>query len=384
LPKKGTETVINVGIIGCGDVATHSYMPGLNRFNDRAKVVALFDIVEERVQNARAIHRDATGYTDYGAFLNHSDERMDLVLNLTPAPLHREITSRALEAGYNVYSEKPVASTLEDAQELVQIADSRGLTFFCAPAMMVTSRMMWLKQQMEEGRFGRAYFMKCHIGSMGPAAWREYSGDPRVFYTPKVGPLIDLGVYMLHTMTGFFGPAKRIQAVGGIMNEERVMLQPARFGEKLKVEVPDLYSINIEFENNRYGHLFNSFAVPRSKAPMFELYGSLGTASIPVTEWYDANGTTDLYLREESESGENEFWRDGVPVPKPSRAVGILDSGLLHAFDVLEHGVPNVLTAAHATHVLEIMLACGKALESGESIEITSTFEEETKAVTTV
>lgn len=375
--------MIKVGIIGCGDVATHSYMPGLNRFNDRAKVVALFDIVEERIQNAKAFHPNATGYTDYGEFLSHSDERMDLVLNLTPAPLHREITSRALEAGYNVYSEKPVASTLEDAQALVEIADNNGLTFFCAPATMVTARMMWLKQLVEEGTFGRAYFMKCHIGTMGPASWREYSGDPRVFYTPKVGPLIDLGVYMLHTMTGFFGPAKRIQAVGGIMNEERIMLQPARFGEKLKVEVPDLYSINVEFENNRYGHLFNSFAVPRSKAPMFELYGSMGTASVGLPEWYDANGTTDLYLREESASGENEFWRDGVPVPNPSRAVGVLDSGLLHALDVLQHGVPNQLTAAHATHVLEIMIACGKALETGESIEITSTFEEEAHAVTT-
>lgn len=369
--------MINVGIIGCGDVATHSYMPGLNSFNDRAKVVALFDIVEERIQNAKAFHPNATGYTDYGEFLNHSDERMDLVLNLTPAPLHREITSRALEAGYNVYSEKPVASTLEDAQALVEIADSKGLTFFCAPATMVTARMMWLKQLVEEGTFGRAYFMKCHIGTMGPASWREYSGDPRVFYTPKVGPLIDLGVYMLHTMTGFFGPAKRIQAVGGIMNEERIMLQPSRFGEKLKVEVPDLYSINIEFENNRYGHLFNSFAVPRSKAPMFELYGSMGTASVGLSEWYDANGPTDLYLRDESGSGEHEGWQESVPVPSPSRAVGILDSGLLHALDVLEHGVPNKLTAAHATHVLEIMIACGTALETGESIDITSTFEEE-------
>lgn len=368
--------MIKVGIIGCGDVATQAYMPGLNAFQDRAEVVALFDIVEERVQNAKAFHPEATGYTDYDEFLRHSTERMDLVLNLTPAPLHRDITARALEAGYNVYSEKPVASTVEAAQELVAIAEEKGLHFFCAPATMVTARMLWLKQIAAEGTFGRPYFIKAQIGSMGPASWREYTGDPRVFYTPKVGPLIDLGVYMLHTMTGFFGPARRIQAFGGIMNEERVMLQPKRFGEKLTVEVPDLYSINVEFENNRFGHLFNSFAVPRSKTPMFELYGSMGTASIGLAEWYDANGTTDLYLRDESENGaENEVWQDGVRVPNPSRAVGILDSGLLHALDVLQHGVTNVLTAAHATHVLEIMIACGQALETGEPVEITSTFE---------
>src|SRR5699024_7319286 len=138
-------------------------------------------------EGARSFHPDAAGYTDYDEFLAHDGEQMDLVLNLTPAPLHRDITSRALEAGYNVYSEKPIASTMEDAEALVKLADEKGLQFFCAPATMVTGRMLWLKDQADEGTFGRPYLIKAHIGNMGPAAWREYSGDPRVFYTPKVG-----------------------------------------------------------------------------------------------------------------------------------------------------------------------------------------------------
>ncbi|HWV24069.1 MAG TPA: Gfo/Idh/MocA family oxidoreductase [Thermomicrobiales bacterium] len=366
--------MVKVGIIGCGDVATHSYMPALNEYSDRVKVVALFDIIEQQVEKAKSFHPDAAGYTDYEAFLNHDGERMDMVLNLTPAPLHRDITSRALEAGYSVYSEKPIASSMEDAEALVKLADEKGLHFFCAPATMVTGRMLWLKQLADEGTFGRPYLINAQIGNMGPAAWREYSGDPRVFYTPKVGPLINLGVYMLTTVTGFFGPAKRIQAMGGIMFEERVMLQPSRFGQTLQVEVPDLYSINIEFEDNRYAHLLNSFALPRSKSPMFELFGSMGMASVNMVEWYKANGTTDLYLRDESESGEKEGWQEDVEVPNPTRSSGILDSGLIHALDVLEKGVENKLTAAHAMHVLEIMLACGTAIESGESIEIKSSF----------
>lgn len=366
--------MIKVGIIGCGDVATHSYMPGLNALNDRAKVIALFDIVDERVQNAKTFHPDATGYTDYDAFLAHSDERMDLVLNLTPAPLHRDITARALEAGYSVYSEKPIASSVDEANELIQIANDKGLDFFCAPAMVVTARMMWLRKLVDEGKFGRAYAIKSHHAGMGPASWREYSGDPRVFYTPKVGPLIDLGVYQLHAMTGLFGPVKRIEVYGGIMNDERTMLQPSRFGETLTVEAPDFYSINLDFGDNRYGHLFNSFAIPASKAPMFELYGSMGALSINTREWYNGNGATDFYTRDESESGAAEGWQDDVPVPEPIRTDGILESGLLHAMDVLENGAINMLSAAHATHVLEIMIACGTALDTGDSVEITSTF----------
>jgi predicted dehydrogenase len=367
--------VINVGVIGCGDVAMASYLPGLKSLSDRVKVVALFDIVDERVNNAKTIHPHAAGYLDYDEFLGHDGaEKMDMVFNLTPAPLHRDITARALEAGYHVYSEKPIASTVEEAQELVQIAEDKGLRFFCAPATLVTSRMLWLKQIMDEGKLGRPYFAKAHIGGMGPASWRTYSGDPRVFYTPKVGPMVDLGVYMLHTMTGLFGPAKRIQAMGGIMNEERKILIPKWFGESVRVETADLLSINIDFGDNRYGHLFNSFATPASKSPMFEVYGSMGAVSVGARQWYNGSGTSDVYTRDESESGADEGWQNDVEVPNPVETSGILESGILHALECLSNDTPTVLSAAHATHVLEVMVAVSKAIETGESIQIASTF----------
>ncbi len=366
--------MINVGIIGCGDVATHSYMPGLVALSDRAKVVAVFDIVESRVADAKAFFPEAAGYTDYDAFLGHDAQKMDLVFNLTPAPLHRSITAKALEAGYSVYSEKPIASTLGEANELVSIADEKGLHFFCAPAMMVTARMMWLKEYIYSGAIGNPYFIKSHHGGMGPASWRTYSGDPRVFYTPKVGPLIDLGVYQLHTMTGLFGPARKVSAVGGIMNPTRKLLQPHFFGEEIPVEATDLYSINLEFDDNRYANLFNTFAMPATKSPMFELYGSMGSVVIGAHQWYDGNGTTDIYVRDESESGEAEGWNNDTPVPNPIETSDILGSGILHALDVMATGTENLLTAAHAEHVLEIMLAAEESLHTGETIEIKSAF----------
>lgn len=366
--------MINVGIIGCGDVATHSYMPGLKSVSDRAKVVALFDIVQGRVDTAKEIFPEATGYTDYDEFLAHAPDTMDLVFNLTPAPLHREITAKAFDAGYGVYSEKPIASSLEDAQALVALADEKALPFFCAPAMMTTARFAWLKEMVADDTLGRAYFIKSHHAGMGPASWRSYSGDPRVFYTSKVGPLIDLGVYQLHAMTGLFGPAKRVSAVGGVMNGQRTILLPKWFGEKLDVEAPDLYSINIEFEDNRYANLFNSFAMPASKAPMFELYGEMGALTIGGHQWYDGNGTTDIYYRDESEEGTNEGWKNDTPIPTTFEAGGILESGIVHALDVMATGKENILSGAHAMHVLEIMLAAGESLETGESIEISSTF----------
>lgn len=365
--------MINVGIVGCGDVATHSYMPGLASMADRARVVAVFDINEGRVNDAKQVFPEAAGYTDYAAFLSHDTERMDLVFNLTPAPLHHDITKRALEAGFSVYSEKPIASSMTDAQELITLADEKGLILFCAPAMAVTARMTWLKAFIESGKIGRPYFIKSHHAGMGPASWRTYSGDPRVFYTAQVGPLIDLGVYQLHAMTHLFGPATSVSSTGGIMNAERTLLQPRFFGEVTPVEAPDLYSINIEFADNRHAHLFNSFAMPATKSSMFELYASNGAVAIGSHQWYDSDGTTDIYYRDESESGAGEGWQDNVPLETTFGVADILGCGIRHALNVLENGETNLLTAAHAMHVLEIMLAAGRSIETGETIAIEST-----------
>ena len=364
---------IRVGIVGCGFIAQYTYLPVLAEIGaDRVDVVAVFDTVQERVGVALETFPHASGYTSYDAFLGH-EGGIDLVFNLTPAPLHREITARALEAGCNVYSEKPIAATLKEARELTAIAHENGLSLFVAPSTTTTARMLYLKQLIENGDFGHAHTIKAHIGGMGPAAWRDYSGDPRVFYRKGVGPLVDVGVYMLHTMTGLFGPAKRVEAIGGIVYSERTILIERMFGEKITVEAPDVMSVNLEFEGGRFAHLFTSYAVPASKTPFFELYGTHGAASIAQRQWYDGNGTTDFYFRDER-AGAPEGWQDDVATPNPLPIGGILESGILHAVDALENGTPNALTPEHATHVLEIMNGAVASAESGEPVDLTTTF----------
>jgi predicted dehydrogenase len=368
--------VIRVGIVGCGHVARESYFPGLTALGkERVTIVAVFDTLRERVDDALEHVEHAKGYTTYGEFLEHDGgDGIDLVFNLTPAPLHRDITSRALEAGYHVYSEKPIASTVKEAEELSQTAARQGKMLFCAPSTMVTARFKWLKQALEAGEFGRPTVSRASIGHMGPATWREYIGDPRVFYKKGVGPLVDVGVYMLHTITGLLGPATRVQASGGIVIPERTILTDRYWGEKVQVETPDLLSINLDLEENRYAHLFASFATPGTKSPMFELYGTKGAFSIGPHQWYDGNGGTDLFKASSGREGERVGWQDNVPVPERNEPGDILGSGILHAVECLEQGTESMLTARHATHVLEIMNGALASIETGDAVELTTSF----------
>ncbi len=365
---------IRAGIVGCGFIAQYTYLPVLADIGaDRVEVVAVFDTVQERVDVALGQHPRASGYTSYDAFLDH-DGGIDLVFNLTPAPLHRDITARALQAGCNVYSEKPIAATLDEARELTAIAQDNGLALFVAPSTTTTARMRFIKDRIDNGDFGHAHTIKAHIGGMGPAGWRTYTGDPKVFYRKGVGPLVDVGIYMLHTVTGLFGPATRVEAIGGIVYPERTILTERMFGEKIAVEAPDVMSINLTFASGRFAHLFTSYAVPASKAPFFELYGTHGAASIAQRQWYDGNGTTDFYFRDESAGGASEGWQDDVETPAPLPIGGILESGILHAIDSLENGTPNELTPEHATHVLEIMNGAVASAENGDPTHLTTTF----------
>ncbi|MDQ3045254.1 MAG: Gfo/Idh/MocA family oxidoreductase, partial [Chloroflexota bacterium] len=213
--------MIELGFVGCGDVATRTYFPALAPLADRAKVAACFDPRVECADAAAARFPGAIAYTRYEDLLSHAG--LDAIVNLTPAPVHREITSQALAAGLHVYTEKPLAATLPDAQSLIEQADQAGLLLLCAPAVMAARRFRWLRELLDAGQFGRLTLATGQMANMGPASWRGYTGDPSVFYQQGVGPVLDTGVYILHAITGLLGPVKRVQAFGGIAIPQRAV-----------------------------------------------------------------------------------------------------------------------------------------------------------------
>ena len=131
-----------------------------------------------------------------------------------------------------------------------------------------------------------------------------------------------------------------------------------------------MLSINLTFDDDRFANLFTTYAVVGSKAPMFELYGTLGTASVSARQWYSGNGSTDFLFA----GAGRDAWEEDVPTPNPLPIDGILESGILHAIDVIEHGGTNILSPEHATHVLEIINGALASAESGEPVALSTTF----------
>jgi predicted dehydrogenase len=362
---------IGIGVIGCGDVALRTYAPGLALVADRATPTALYDPEPTRAERladdlvARGLPRPRS-HASLGGLL--ADPDVAAVFNLTPAPFHHEVNMAALAAGKHVFSEKPIAASVAEAREAIALARERGLTLLCAPAVMVTNRFRWLKERLSAGWLGRPTLAAGQLANMGPAAWRDYKGDPAVFYSVAVGPALDTGIYILHAITGLFGPARRVEAFGGVAIPRRNVLIPGREGQVIEVEAPDHLLIHLDFGDNRFAQVLSSFAVPRSKAPALEIHAEMGTVSVSNEVWYDPNGPVDVFQRDER-PGAIEHWTREMPTG-PSRATHLIETGPEHFVAVLEGEEAPILTAEHATHVLEIILAAGQSVAKGRAVEL--------------
>lgn len=362
-----------LGLIGCGDVAFRTYIPGILNEAARATIVATFDPVIERAERAAALFPDAAAYDAFEPFLQHTG--LEGVFDLAPAPMHAEINGRALDHGLHVFSEKPIASTVIEGQALAARAKREGLIVLCAPATMATDRFRWIRQFITEGRMGDLTVATGQMANLGPANWRQYTGDPAVFYRQGVGPVLDIGVYLLHGITGLFGPARRVQSFAGISIPQRTALIPRMMGAKIAVETPDISMIHLDFGNQRYAQVLSSFAVPGSQAPAMEVHGSDASLTIWLDDWYDASGPID-YLQRDPGAAGLQAWQRKLRPPVPTGHPGehLIGSGPRHFVDVLTGSTEPILTAEHAIHVLDIILSSYESAARGVAIDLQTTF----------
>jgi predicted dehydrogenase len=366
-PTASRAGKLRIGVIGCGDVAFRRYIPVLHLLADRVEVAACCDARAENaargVDTVRSWSPGATAFTDLARML--AEARLDAAINLTPAPVHAPITQACLEAGVHVYSEKPIAESISAADRLIATAAAGDLLLLCAPAVAVTRRFQWLADIVDSGRFGPLTLATAHHADSGPATWREYTGDPTVFYGPGVGPVFDHGIYRLHGMTMLMGPVRRVQAMGTIGVPKRVVRAGPLAGQTIDVTAPDHVLINLEFSNGALGQLLASFGTANTQAPWLELHFATATISF-VGASHDKDAPASIFVDDDSPLGL-EGWVHGILPPPPPEDLPVVETGVVHFVACLRGEAKPVLTAEHARHVLDIILRAYESIADGRS-----------------
>ncbi len=143
--------VVGVGYLGKFHARIYSDMPDVD----------LVGVVDSNAAVAQAIggQYGAASYTDYRDLL----DKVDVVSIVVPTSLHREVTLPFIEAGVHVLLEKPVASTLEDAQAIVDAADRRGVSLQIGHLERYNAGIMALHEQVIEPRFIEAHRLSTFV-----------------------------------------------------------------------------------------------------------------------------------------------------------------------------------------------------------------------------
>ncbi|NLO35590.1 MAG: Gfo/Idh/MocA family oxidoreductase [Clostridiaceae bacterium] len=343
-----------IGIIGCGNISS-IYLKNLNQVFASVRVEAVADLVPERAR-AQADQFGVSRVLDTEALLQ--DPQIDVVLNLTTPQGHTAICREALLAGKPVYVEKPLAIRLEDGIELQQLAASRGLLLGGAPDTFMGAGIQTCVDLIDQGVIGRPIgataFMTCH----GHESWHP---DPEFYYKVGGGPMFDMGPYYLTALIALLGPVRRLTGSTALSFPQRTITSQKKNGQVIDVEVPTHVAGLIDFASGAVGMILTSFDVWGAELPRIEIYGSLGTLSVPDPNSF--GGPVRLRLAGEKEFKPVEISR---PYAENSRGLGIAD--LARAWR--EGKSDQRASGALALHVLEAMHGFHTASDTGTHVTL--------------
>jgi predicted dehydrogenase len=360
---------IRVGIIGVGNV--------LNQYLDKIGVHPEVDVIALADVNADAVKARAAEYSVRKALSPDellADPEVELVLNLTPPKLHAPVTLQAIAAGKHVLSEKPFATSLEEAQQILDAARAAGVKVGSAPTTFLGSGMQTSRKLIDDGWIGRP------VAAFGSFACRGYEyWHPNVdpFYSPGAGPMLDIGPYIITNLVNIFGPAKRVAASAPKSSETRPRpTADGGFDGVIQIQTPTHVTGTIEFESGGVATVIVSWDVWNHNLPHLEIYGTGGSLATPNPDHFEGapvlrrGEPRDLSLDMTPPGGGD--WRQ-TPITHRDdayRGIGLAEFGY-----AIRNGLEPRTGGDFAYHTLEILLAFEASAAQGKHIEIESTCE---------
>tara|TARA_B100001029_G_scaffold143924_1_gene123828 strand:+ start:285 stop:911 length:627 start_codon:yes stop_codon:yes gene_type:complete len=194
--------VFKVGLIGCGHIA-ETYFRAHKYFNN-FKIIKCADINHLAAKKCALIYKiQALSVKDL-----LKDKEIEIILNLTVPKSHYEVSKKALLHNKHVYTEKPMAISIEHGKKLLRIAKKKKLYIGNAPDTFLGGGNQKSKELLENNFIG-----KINLGNIIFAypGVQSYHPNPEPWFAKKEGgPVIDMGPYYLTALVNLLGPAKQV------------------------------------------------------------------------------------------------------------------------------------------------------------------------------
>lgn len=345
---------IKAAIIGCG-VISQIYLENLCKNFQVIDLVGCSDIIPERSQN-RAEEFNIRQMTNEEIFM---DPEIEIVVNLTFPLAHYDVTKEALLAGKHVYSEKMIAVTLNEGEELVSMARKKGLHFTVAPDSFLGGGLQTARWIIDSGMIGEPVTVSgfCQRGYhlIRPD---DYCG---MIHLPGGGIPFDIGGYYLHAMVNMFGPIERVTGFAKTRNPDRHFLNPKSplYKDSFHVDTINTMCASLDFESGVLGSLtITSESI--SGEQKIEVIGTEGLLCI-----HDPNDFSGPVTVKRSGNSESLIIPYTHPFTQNSRGVGVADM----AYAIKNHRQPRV-DASLGLHVFEVVHSVWESTKTGKTYTI--------------
>ena len=344
--------MLNVGILGAGGIAALSHLPEIAEV-DGMRVTHICGRTEGRLRLLCERFDVPRFSTTWAGLLD--DEDLDAVIVALPHPLHAEAGLAVLERGMHLFVQKPLCTTVEEANQLVAASESRsGQVVYCRPSF--DAAVYEMKRQLTAGA----------IGTVSGALARHSHGGPEVYYAevtdtfnePRVenefwfydadtaggGALIDMGVYSVANLVALLGKADYVTARMTTVAKPTAM--------------EDTATLILEFANRALATAETGWCDP-ARSSFLRVHGTAGKLI--------QRGETMDYIR--PSSYEREWAEPLVDEIVPAPVVNQHEEWLRCIDNGSQPEVSNLWTARHIT---EIMLAAVTSNEECRRVAIHS------------
>ncbi len=334
----------NISVIGCGHWGPN-HIRNFNGFIE-SRVISAVDIDTKCLGRISKMFPNINLEKDYRRVLE--DSEIDAVVVATPTITHYSIVRDALLAGKNVLCEKPLCKNSMEAQELVELAEERGLKLMVGHVFLFNSGIIKIKELLDAGELGTLNYLSAVRTNLGPVR-------------TDVNAAFDLASHDISIFNWFLGGAPSLVSAVG-----------ASF---LLNNIEDVVFISLKYPNNVFANIQASWLDPK-KVRQISVVGSK-----KMITWNDLEPNLPVAIYDKGANAKQEYsnfgeflrinmWDGDVRLPKV-----YLDEPLKvqdHYFlDALENGNVYRSDGKFALDVIRVLEAIDESLRhNGAPIEV--------------
>jgi UDP-N-acetyl-2-amino-2-deoxyglucuronate dehydrogenase len=236
---------VRFGLVGCGRIS-NNHVKAIASLYEEAELTCVCDILGERaITRALEYGKSVTGgvpepriYTNLDELLGI--EEIDVLSICTPSGLHPVHGIMAAKKHINILTEKPMATSLKAADELIEACDEANVRLFVVKQNRLNSTVQLLKKAVDKGRFGKIYMILSNVLWLRPQSYYDEAGW-RGTLELDGGAFCNQASHYIDSIQWLGGTVESVTAITGTL---------AR-----RIEAEDTGSAVIQFKNGTIGNI---------------------------------------------------------------------------------------------------------------------------------